>query len=107
MRWQTPDTSPDRHHWRNAHWDDWEMVWNAVGAERCPRCCALVQTQVRYIHEEWHEQQADFNEVVLEALKVIAGAAGVTVRLDLDDEDAVPDASGSIIIGDDGTGGRL
>lgn len=78
------------------------MVWNAVGAERCPRCAALAQTQVRYIHEDWHEEQHAFNAMILEALKVIAEAAGVVVRLELDDEEA--DQPAGYIIGDSGTG---
>jgi len=60
------------------------------------------------MHEDDHERQDAINYAVTEAIKVIAAAAGVVVRFDDDDEeDAMPDTSGSIIIGDSGTGGRL
>ena len=77
----------DKERWRPAHWDGWELFWHAADAYVCPRCGAYVRGNVRYIHEDWHEQVDDALRMLTEAARVLAGKAGLKVGVPQDGDE--------------------
>src|SRR5215469_9066386 len=78
----------DKDRWRPAHWDGWELFWHAADAYTCPRCGAYVRGNVRYVHEEWHEDTGAKLAMLITAAHQIAEKVGARIAVpDQDDEE--------------------
>jgi len=77
----------DKSRWRPAHWDDWELFWHAADAYVCPACGAYVRGNVRYIHEDWHEQTSEALELLTAAARRLADELGLRVGVPAEDDE--------------------
>jgi len=79
----------DRKHFRTARWKGWNEVAGLYRGQECPRCLSWVRADVRYQHEDHHEEFTEWAEDMHRAILRLARALGVDV--DLEDPDGGED----------------
>jgi hypothetical protein len=99
--------SRDRRHFRTARRKNWHEVAGLYHAQECPDCLAWVREPVRYRHEDWHDEWADWAANIHRAILTLQRAVNQLARetgsdlhadVDIEEPDGGEEPSGKSFI---------